>query len=849
MRYDFPKHRSGDTWAGIGSITILENGLPLNLTGSKIYIDFRSAYNSASPSVLTLTTDNNTITIVNAVSGIISIPRQILSVPTGLYNYDLEVDFQNGDSKTYLEGQFEVTPGVTKSLSETAPINNRYTYLLLESLMSVVCANSATNWSYQGNDLKAFSPYWQDATTTIQKNSAYWFADTLIRSLTSSWDSTFNTVNSLSSEWIYSGSDVKELSSFWQFTHDYVESNSPEWQSAYSTVLSNSSYWINNGITLQTLSSNWQQVYNIVNDNNLKWFSVFSTVSSLSSHWNYDLTNIESLSSYWQSVYNTVASNSAVNWNYQGNDLKALTAEFHDIVTLTQSNSSNWNYQGNDLKALTGEFHDIVTLTQNNSSNWNYQGDDLKALTAEFHDVANLTQSNSAVWNYQGYDLKSLSANWESTFSTVSSNSAIWVDAYTAFNSNSSNYSTYNYVSNFLPLSGGNINGTFSIKNVLSANPGSGDAAFATLSFNRVPGQDIEDVFLTDSTGTEYRINFDYDHISSQIINIFVPNETIDSLPQAVTNAINNSGLFLASCDPITKIVTIRQIVNGSTGIRTNRTTGSAVNISNFTIIQNSLNLNSDLITNKTIYSSGSDSTKWDSAYTKIRDLSANVDTSLVQQFFDDFITLGASSTLPGSLLKQCNSGGTIIVSAEDTKQGVLVVKTNNLMIANQRGGATSGATIHFGQGTDYRLIFCAKRGDNSFTDFVNGRLDMGFHDMIATNSLYPDDGCYFSSENGRDWIVNTKTAASPLIQTNTNVPCDSTWRVFEIHVNQNASEVKFYIDNSLVATHTQSIPKDTGCQTAIGYRSYRYNNQPQNIELRLDWQYLITKRQNKLWI
>lgn len=45
----------------------------------------------------------------------------------------------------------------------------------------------------------------------------------------------------------------------------------------------------------------------------------------------------------WDSVYSTVNQNSSVNWNYQGTDLKALSANWESASTLVQNNSSNWN--------------------------------------------------------------------------------------------------------------------------------------------------------------------------------------------------------------------------------------------------------------------------------------------------------------------------------------------------------------------------------------------------------------------------------------------------------------------------------------------------------------------------
>ena len=100
----------------------------------------------------------------------------------------------------------------------------------------------------------------------------------------------------------------------------------------------------------------------------------------------------------WNSVYSDVSINSAVNWNYQGTDIKSLSSNWDSVFTTVKSNSAvNWNYQGTDIKSL--------------SSNWD--------------SVFTTVKSNSAVnWNYQGTDLKSLSANWDSAFTTLQKNSA-----------------------------------------------------------------------------------------------------------------------------------------------------------------------------------------------------------------------------------------------------------------------------------------------------------------------------------------------------------------------------------------------------------------------------------------
>jgi hypothetical protein len=73
----------------------------------------------------------------------------------------------------------------------------------------------------------------------------------------------------------------------------------------------------------------------------------------------------------------------------------------------------------------------------------------LGLIQPNIENVYNTVNANSAInWNYQGTDLKDLSGSWQGT--------------YTNYSTNSASYATSNFVqSNFLPLSGGNVNGVF----------------------------------------------------------------------------------------------------------------------------------------------------------------------------------------------------------------------------------------------------------------------------------------------------------------------------------------------------------------------------------------------------
>jgi hypothetical protein len=201
-------------------------------------------------------------------------------------------------------------------------------------------------------------------------------------------------------------------------------------------------------------------------------------------------------SNEWNSSYTTVNTNSA-NWNYQGNDVKALTGNWNqtytnfsaqsannvDVYTAVNQNSGDWNYQGTDVKALTGNWQNtyanfssqsannlnVYTAVNSNSANWNYQGTDIKSLTgnwnqtytnfsiqsannlsvyssfnsnsSNYDSVYNNVNSNSATnWNYQGTDIKSLTGNWQASYTALTSSSANWNDTRNTVQTNSANW-------------------------------------------------------------------------------------------------------------------------------------------------------------------------------------------------------------------------------------------------------------------------------------------------------------------------------------------------------------------------------------------------------------------------
>jgi hypothetical protein len=119
MNYNLPDHISGDTWKGISSITIQQNGSAVDLTDCDVFIQIRSDRNLASPVFLEMSSYNKKIGVVIPKLGIISIPPQEIDIPVGEYVYDLQINFPSGEVKTYLNGTLKILPHITRIKNNT----------------------------------------------------------------------------------------------------------------------------------------------------------------------------------------------------------------------------------------------------------------------------------------------------------------------------------------------------------------------------------------------------------------------------------------------------------------------------------------------------------------------------------------------------------------------------------------------------------------------------------------------------------------------------------------------------------------------------------------------------------
>ena len=112
LSYTIPPALRGDTWPGITSISITISGVPVSLSGANIKMQLREDIDS--PVALELSTSNSGIVITNPLGGTFQIPPQIINIPFGTYNYDIQVTFPSGTVTTYIAGIWQITPDITQ---------------------------------------------------------------------------------------------------------------------------------------------------------------------------------------------------------------------------------------------------------------------------------------------------------------------------------------------------------------------------------------------------------------------------------------------------------------------------------------------------------------------------------------------------------------------------------------------------------------------------------------------------------------------------------------------------------------------------------------------------------------
>lgn len=150
------------------------------------------------------------------------------------------------------------------------------------------------------------------------------------------------------------------------------------------------------------------------------------------------------------------------------------------------------------------------------------------------------------------------------------------------------------------------------------------------------------------------------------------------------------------------------------------------------------------------------------------------------------------------------------------------------------KGGGGGTNMIRFGTAAFVMKWRLAVSALSDGTDTYH--ISFGFSEA-ATTSKDMTDGAYFTythSVNSGNWQAVT-ASASTRTTTNLATAPSTSYQTFEIRVNEAATEVTFYLNGSLVATHTTNIPtsdtvgvninivKSAGTTERILYADYYY--------------------------
>lgn len=221
----------------------------------------------------------------------------------------------------------------------------------------------------------------------------------LVEATSANWNITYSTVVSNSSEWNYQGVDIKTLTAAWENVNTVVSQNSAIWilsgidsfvesdpvfsawaqsysanfltfPQAYTRFVELTGDVMTGGLSAPSLSTNTLYV------GASTIYFVDGTGSIINSLKFSDINN-------FNSNYTTVNGNSA-NWQTSFDHsviFSTTSASYDSVITTVNTNSGNWNYQGVDIKALTADWQNTFTTVGGNSSTWvNQDISDYKAI-------------------------------------------------------------------------------------------------------------------------------------------------------------------------------------------------------------------------------------------------------------------------------------------------------------------------------------------------------------------------------------------------------------------------------------------------------------------------------------
>jgi hypothetical protein len=317
---------------------------------------------------------------------------------------------------------------------------------------------------------------------------------------------------------------------------------------------------------MRSVSGTWMANTNTVSSLSSYWNAVYATVNLLSSEWESVYDNVDSLSASWNSVYGTVLPLSAL-WNTVYQTVLPLSASWNSVHGTVLPLSASWNTT----------YETVLPL----SASWNSVHGTVLPLSANWNSVYSSVTATSANWDSVYNAVKATSGNWDSVYSAVNSTSGNWDSVY-------SNVQAYSGTYQFLPLSGGTVDGNVRFNNTVTIY---GDLC---------------------ATGDSYFVNTYYNTTSAI----------------QITHYGSGDALYVGN-DGTGHIASFVDIDGGIEILHVGGENSQYPNVGVKTSYPNkAFTVNGEISSNNTIHDQFGDSTKWNSVYNSTKQTSATWDTA-----------------------------------------------------------------------------------------------------------------------------------------------------------------------------------------------------------------------------
>lgn len=219
----------------------------------------------------------------------------------------------------------------------------------------------------------------------------------------------------------------------------------------------------------------------------------------------------------------------------------------------------------------------------------------------------------------------------------------------------------------------------------------------------------------------------------------------------------------------------------------------------------------------------------YDGATLKTFVLSGNFDPSYTFESYQDFVR--AVST--DYTVFDINGGGTSNEVSETQTPGI--ARANTGVSSNGAGAFWGTYGLYVDSSVKATRIKARIRLSAQATVAQDYNAYFGITD--STDETGPGNGFYFfHSSADTSWIARTKSGATTSTDTNVAVSAGA-WQVLEIEIQHDNGRAAFFIDGTLVATHTTNIPTGLELRWGQGITKTAGTNQ---INMDADYHYVI---------